>query len=336
VSSIAEVQLMITAEPIAEIHSGLYKIELPLPIRPTGVQVYFFDKGRQSVLIDTGLGTEESLAALHDALQEIHCELSDIAVTICTHYHPDHYGASLKIKQVSGCDVLMHKADSEYLLRSLLLNTGDYRRFLTSHGIPVDGHCLAPPAISILREHYMPAVPDKYLADGEQLTFGDLRLEAIWTPGHSPGHVALYWREAKIFISGDHLLPHITPHVGIHSGMEGDPLNDYLASVRRLEKLEIDQVLPAHGPCFGDHRARIREIFRHHEKRQQDIIRALADGPMTAYELALELFDASLPALHKEIAAYEILAHLELMTKIGTVRFREINSVVRYAVGVGR
>ena len=327
---------MITSERVAEVHSGLYKIELPLPIRPSGVQVYFFDKDHQSVLIDTGLDTEESLAALHDALQEIGCELSDIAATICTHYHPDHYGASLKIKQVSGCDVLMHKADSEYLLRSLLLNTGDYRRFLTSHGIPVDGHCLAPPALSVLREHYIPAVPDKYIGGGEQLTFGNLKLEAIWTPGHSPGHITLYWREAKIFISGDHLLPHITPHVGIHTGMEGDPLNDYLASVRQLERLEIDQVLPAHGPCFGDHRARIGEIFRHHEKRQQDIIRALLDGPMTAYELALELFDVSLPALHKEITAYEILAHLELMTKIGLVRSRELNSVVRYEVGVGR
>ena len=327
---------MITSERIAEIHSGLYKIELPLPIRPTGVQVYFFHNGHQSVLIDTGLGTEESLEALSDALREIRCTLSDVSVTICTHYHPDHYGASLKIKQLSGCDVLMHKADSEYLLRSLLLNTGDYRRFLISHGIPVDGHGLTPPALSVLREHYMPTVPDRYIADGEQLTFGDLRLEAVWTPGHSPGHVALYWSEEKIFISGDHLLPHITPHVGIHTGMEGDPLNDYLASMKQLEKLEVDQVLPAHGPCFGDHRARIREILRHHEKRQQDIIRALGDGPMTAYELALELFSASLPALHKEIAAYEILAHLELMTKADLVRSREISGVVRYTVGVGR
>ena len=321
---------MVTTDHIIEIHPGLYQIELPLPIRPTGVQVYLFHRGHQSVLIDTGLGTEESLDALQGALRETGCELSDIAVALCTHYHPDHYGASQRIKQLSGCEVVLHKADAEYLLRSLLLNTGDYRRFLVSHGIPVDGRRLAPPALSVLRDHYMPVVPDKYITHGEQLNFGDLRLEAVWTPGHSPGHVAFYWREAKIFLSGDHLLPHITPHVGIHTGMEGDPLTDYLASVRQLEELEIDQVLPAHGPAFSDHRARIREIFRHHEERQQDILRALGDRSMTAYELALELFDASLPALHKEIAAYEVLAHLELMSKEGLVRSQEGGGVVRY------
>jgi len=323
---------MIVTERIAEIHPGLFRVELPLPIRPTNVNVYLFHQGRQSVLVDTGLCSEESLDVLDDALREAGCEWSDIALTICTHYHPDHYGASRKIKELSGCDVLMHKADADYLLQSLLLDAGDYRSFLLSHGIPVNREHSFPPAVRVLQRYYLPVVPDRYIADGEHLAIGDLHLEVIWTPGHSPGHVALNWRAAKILLSGDHLLPDITPHVGIHTGMEGDPLNCYLASLRKLEHLEIDRVLPAHGACFGNHRARIRDIFRHHEERQRNILDALGDKAMTAYDLALAFFDSSLPLLHKEIAAYETLAHLELMSKSLMVRAQKNDGVIRYRV----
>jgi glyoxylase-like metal-dependent hydrolase (beta-lactamase superfamily II) len=319
-------------EHIVQVHQRLFQIKLPLPIRPNGVQVYLFDNGNQSVLIDTGIGTEESLGVLHDSMQQVGRSLSDIAVTICTHYHPDHYGASQRIKQLSGCDVLLHKADSEYLFRNLLLNTSDYRNFLLSHGLPVNGNALIPPTLRVLRDYYLPVVPDKYIADGEQLDFGDFKLEVIWTPGHTPGHVVLYWREPKILISGDHLLPDITPHVGIHTGIEGNPLAKYLDSLKQLEAFDIIQILPAHGPCFGDHHKRIAETFHHHEERQRAIINRLRAGPATAYELALALFDQSLPDLHKEIAAYEVLAHLELMKNTNKVRMRSEEDVIRFSL----
>ena len=105
-----------------------------------------------------------------------------------------------------------------------------------------------------------------------------------------------------------------------------------MRTLKQLERLDIVQILPAHGPCFGDHRTRISETFSHHEERQRAIIGGLGDGPATAYELALALFDESLPALHKEIAAYEVLAHLELMKNTNKVRVRREDGVVRYSV----
>ena len=323
---------MITTEHLKEIQSGLFQIELPLPIRPSGVQVYLFHNGGESVLIDTGLDTEESITVLHDSLKEAGADFSSIKFLICTHYHPDHYGAAKRIKQLSGCDVFLHKADAEYLLRCLLLNKSDYRKFLFSNGVPVNGDVLPPPPLRVLREYYSPVVPDRYVVHGERLEFGKVSLQAISTPGHTPGHMVLYWREQKVLLSGDHLLPHITPHVGIHTGLEGDPLSDFLDSLRRLERLEIKQVLPAHGRCFGGHQTRILEMFSHHQERQASIIRHLGYGPTTAYELALELFDKSLPDLHKEIAAYEMLAHLELMKKTNQVHAQDENGIVRYSL----
>lgn len=226
----------------------------------------------------------------------------------------------------------MHKADSEYLFRNLLLNAGDYRNFLLANGLPVNGNVLIPPTIRVLRDYYLPVVPDKYIADGEQLDFGDIQLEVIWTPGHTPGHIVLYWRDPKILISGDHLLPDITPHVGIHTGIEGNPLAKYLDSLKQLEVLDIVQIVPAHGPSFADHHKRIAETFHHHEERQHAIINGLSAGPATAYELALALFDQSLPDLHKEIAAYEVLAHLEWMKNSNKVRVLTDENVIRYSL----
>ena len=45
---------------------------------------------------------------------------------------------------------------------------------------------------------------DRALRDGDILVFGDERLEAIATPGHTPGHMALLWRDSVF--TGDSLL----------------------------------------------------------------------------------------------------------------------------------
>ena len=68
------------------------------------------------------------------------------------------------------------------------------------------------------------------------------------------------------------------------------------------------------------------------EERQRAIISRLKAGPATAYELALALFDQSLPDLHKEIAAYEVLAHLELMKETNKVRMRSEEDVIRFSL----
>ncbi|MCF1600632.1 MBL fold metallo-hydrolase, partial [Streptomyces muensis] len=106
-----------------------------------------------------------------------------------------------------------------------------------------------------------PADPDREIVPGELLDLPGRRLRAIWTPGHTPGHVCLHLEEehpaqlpghGRLF-SGDHLLPEITPHIGLYEdpddnggpparayssvGEVTDPLGDYLASLERVARL---------------------------------------------------------------------------------------------------
>ena len=53
---------------------------------------------------------------------------------------------------------------------------------------------------------------------------------------------------------------------------------DYLASLQRLEPLEVEDVLPAHEHAFKDLRGRLREIVEHHERRLDEMLAIIGDG----------------------------------------------------------
>ncbi len=60
--------------------------------------------------------------------------------------------------------------------------------------------------------------------------------------------------------------------------------------MRATRELPVELVLPGHGDPITDHGALIDERLRMHERRARKLQRLLADGPMTAYELALEMW----------------------------------------------
>lgn len=126
---------------------------------------------------------------------------------------------------------------------------------------------------------FSPALPDREIVPGELLDLPGRRLRAIWTPGHTPGHVCLHLEEAhpaglpgngRLF-SGDHLLPRITPHIGLYEDPDdttvADPLGDYLDSLERVGRLAPAEVLPAHRHAFPDATTRVRELLDHHDER---------------------------------------------------------------------
>ena len=45
--------------------------------------------------------------------------------------------------------------------------------------------------------------PSVYLEEGDIITFGNSKLEILFTPGHSPGSITFYNREQKFMIAGD-------------------------------------------------------------------------------------------------------------------------------------
>ncbi|MFD1272459.1 MBL fold metallo-hydrolase [Streptomyces kaempferi] len=161
---------------------------------------------------------------------------------------------------------------------------------------------------------------------------GRPRLRAIWTPGHTPGHVCLHLEEAhpaglpghgRLF-SGDHLLPRITPHIGLYEDPDdvtvADPLGDYLDSLERVGRLDPAEVLPAHQHAFTDAPGRVRELLTHHEERLTGLLTLLAT-PLTAWQLAERMEWnrpwEQIPFGSRNIAVSEAEAHVRRLVKLG-------------------
>lgn len=62
--------------------------------------------------------------------------------------------------------------------------------------------------------HYRPRKPTRFLCDGEIIDLGNLTVEVILTPGHTPGHLAFFFREPKILFLGDYDLTPFGPWYG--------------------------------------------------------------------------------------------------------------------------
>jgi glyoxylase-like metal-dependent hydrolase (beta-lactamase superfamily II) len=157
----------------------------------------------------------------------------------------------------------------------------------------------------------------------------------LWTPGHSPGHICFYERTQRVILTGDHVLPSITPNVGLHPQQLGNPLGDYLASLKRLEPLEVDDVLPAHQHSFKDLRTRLRELAEHHYERLDEMLAIVGDGHASGYDVAsavvwtIGTFDSFSPWMRRA-AISETLAHLEYAVQEGRLRQVREGNIVKY------
>jgi len=307
---------------VREVWPGIFVLHLPLPVRPTIINVYLLHSGDDWALIDTGVRTAESIATFEAALRQVGCAPEKITKIICTHHHPDHYGCSRTFKERSGASVYLHRLEYESANAfGRRRRREDATAFFIRNGVPIDRFVQIPSQSDFWSEMYAPIAPDHFLEDGKVFCVGDLEVEVMTTPGHTAGHCVLYVRRPRLLISGDHLLPKITPHVGYYPGGPENPLGDFLASQLKIQRFEVNLVLPAHGGTFADHRHRANQIIHHHEYRLQEMLDAIRRQARTAYEIAGVAFgfDLDSPLMVQFPATFETLAHLEYLRTLGKV-----------------
>ncbi len=171
-----------------------------------------------------------------------------------------------------------------------------------------------PVAKMILRDAGLPeAVTD--LRDGQVIEGDGVTLTAIYTPGHASDHLCYYLREEKALFTGDVILGGSTTVIPAEDG----DLGDYLASLRRLQALDVERIYPAHGPVIENAPAKIREYIDHRMERERQILAALADGLDTIPAMVARIY-ADVPAALHPMAAQSVQSHLKKLVKDGRVR----------------
>ena len=311
---------------------GVVQVFLPLPFKPTIVNVYLVRAGDTWTLVDTGMHTGDSRRTMDAALAEHGIAPTDVTRIVCTHHHIDHYGTSGPYRDLTRAQVLLHPLEAEKAAGTATA-TGESDAWNARLGIPSVPPDKRMPSPSLaFGTVYSPAIPDALLADGDEIPLGGgKRFDVVWTPGHTPGHCCLLLQPDGILFVGDHLLPKITPHVGVYPGGPENPLGDFLNSHEKIKRLDARLVCPAHGGAYEDHRRRANQLIDFHRVRKMTMHDAIRKRPLTPYEVALEAFAISPQNRFQVMAATsETLAHLELLRLEGRALKAEEDGGVRY------
>ena len=158
--------------------------------------------------------------------------------------------------------------------------------------------------------------PDIGLEDGERVTTDEYALRAVHTPGHASNHLCFLLEDRGWLFTGDHIMNGSTVVI---DPPDGD-MRDYLASLRRLQSLELDTLAPGHGDLLDDPHSEIDWIIEHRLDREARIVAALSEvHEKTEEELVAEAYDEVDPHLHP-VAMRTLLAHLVKLENDGRAR----------------
>ena len=312
--------------PVERVRPGLWSIPVPLPIVLRYVLVYAFETDRGVYIVDAGWNTDDAFHALSAGLTEAGFDINDVRGVMVTHIHPDHYGLAGRIRETSGAWIALHPADAALIHDryeepdDLLQRMGAWLRRL---GAPAEEIDELQNASMPVRPFVEFATPDVLLEDGERADVPGWDLTAVWTPGHSPGHLCFWEPANRLMLTGDCVLPRITPNVGLNPQSGDDPLGDYLRSLERLGGYE-GAGLPAHEWRFDSLRDRTNELREHHEQRFGEVIAAIRDGFTTAWEITPRMAWSrswdDVDRFTRRAAIGEAMAHLRNLEVRGVVR----------------
>lgn len=144
---------------------------------PFGENTYvLFDDSKECVVIDPGCyekAEQQELTAFIDSNQLV------VKMLLNTHCHIDHVLGNAFVKRKFNVGLFIN-AIEEPLLRAVKSYASNYGFF-----------------------QYEDSVADGFLTEKDVVAFGEQKLQILFVPGHSPGHIAFYDEASKILVGGD-------------------------------------------------------------------------------------------------------------------------------------
>jgi len=171
-----------------KVSDHVHALRIPFKITTAGGTqdrfVYsFIVCGSEIYLIDTGVASSEQL--IFDYIKQIGRKHEDISAIILTHSHPDHIGSAKSIKELTGCKVMAHGGEKDWI--------EDVDKQFAERPVP-GFYSLVDGAVKV----------DKILEEGDNIDLGDnLNLKVLHTPGHSKGSISLYLDPDHALVTGD-------------------------------------------------------------------------------------------------------------------------------------
>jgi glyoxylase-like metal-dependent hydrolase (beta-lactamase superfamily II) len=319
--------------------AGVHRLAIPTPFLVGRVNCYLIED-EPLTLVDTGPNSGKSLDALEQALAAHDRTIEDLELLIITHQHMDHLGLLEIIARRSGAEIAAFGPLGPYLenfARSAVADDEFSQALMRRHGIPDDLIAVLGSVGAAFRAFGSSGTVTRPLADGDTLTLRDRTLEVRHRPGHSPSDTVFWDAERRILLAGDHLLAHISSNPLVSRPLTGsaDPqerphaLLSYLASLTATRDMPVELVLGGHGDPVLDHVGLIDERLRMHDRRAGKIHRLITARPLSAYEIALEMW-GNIAVTQAYLTLSEVLGHVDLLIERGEAVEREDAGIVRF------
>jgi glyoxylase-like metal-dependent hydrolase (beta-lactamase superfamily II) len=211
------------------------------------------EDGDGLVLLDSGTSRTTD-AATEPELRAIGRELSDIALVVNSHAHPDHMG---------GNAVLAARTDARFAAPAV-----EVARLEDNDVLVRELWDASPEAYTLTGDDLAGTLGflddrvriDVLLRAGDQVPAGDGTLTVVETSGHSPGHIALLHAPSRILFTFDDVQGRGAPFLDsdLWLGPLYEDVDRYRSGLRGLLDLEFDVLVPSHGDPLDGHEGRKR------------------------------------------------------------------------------
>ncbi len=260
---------------------AIWRFEVRTPTLPpaTHTNVYIVGEG-DLVVVDPASPYPEERSALAHAIATRTTRGERVAAIFLTHQHVDHVSGAAALQRATGAPILAHAETARRLQGRIAV--------------------------------------DATIEEGARLPAGGRELEAIFTPGHAPGHLCLLDRGSGALLCGD-----MVASVGtilIDAEDDGD-MAVYLDSLARMRTLSPRCLLPAHGPPIWNADEHLAFYIAHRLQREGKVLAALSDEVQDLDALVRIAYADTDPAIHP-LAKRSLRAHLDKLVRQGRAQLR--------------
>jgi len=215
-----------------------------------------------------------------------------VNIVFNTHYHGDHRSLNALFKDVIYAS---HELDAP-AIRSYEV----YEKYSDSDPNSIYSQWRH----QVFEKYHIQDCPvSKLYKGGETIETDTTQIELIHIPGHTPGHLALYFKNLDCLYLSD---IDITPYGPWYANVASN-IDDFIASVDRMRKFEAKHYVTSHGERIytpEEYQKKIERFYAFFQERDEKILELLKEGPKELAYLASEGIIYRKGALSDPLKAY--------------------------------
>ena len=300
--------------------------------------------GAPITIIDPGPDTEIAYAAVRDGLADAGAGISSLERIIITHAHVDHAGLAGRLHAESGARVLAHPTAAADLLdfdRAWSERMSIAVRSAQAAGVPPEVSDAFLDVARSRRSLFGVDVPEDALVslrDGSRLRAGETNWSTLYTPGHSPDHIALASEGGEaivgdLLVRGSPTMPSLPTRD--EDGAASATLETLFASWHRLGMLRATRAWPGHGPPIRAPRVLLARRIASLRSAIRETRSVIQSDELNPWEVAKHTGLSTKPERLLSTLGHAI-GRLEWLNSRSLIARRSVDGIVRYSSPVRR